>query len=217
MDERTTLSPTTSTALQDDGLLSKSSNELVQLSRDGHREAFEELYRRFYPPVVRRLTHLTGPGGSVHDLVQETFLSAYSNLRKFRGESPFGHWVLRIATNVARTHYRKSRRSIWKLWDRPEAETAIPSPLQSVDDAYPTLQAVHEALNRLSPTLREAVILFELEGLTLAEMSSELQIPLHTAASRVRRGRSRLRKSLERMGFSPLLQTVALCAGGEGQ
>lgn len=200
-------------AQAEDRLLQRSSVELVQLSRDGDREAFEELYRRYYPQVVRRLTHLVGPGGAVHDLVQETFLQAYQNLKRFRADSPFAHWILRIATNAARTHFRKSKRSIWRLWDRPEAETSIQSPIKSVDDAYPTLQAVHQALERLSPALREAVVLFELEGLTLAEMAAELGIPLHTAASRVRRGREQLRKSLLHMGFTPMVQAVVLCAG----
>lgn len=203
----------TSTAHLQNSLLRQTSDELVQLARQGQREAFEELYRRYYPQVVRRLTHLVGPGAAVHDLVQETFLQSYQNLKKFRGESPFIHWLLRIASNVARSHFRQTRRSLWKLWERPEAETSIPSPIKSVDDAYPTLQAVHHALAGLSPALREAVVLFELEGLTLVEMSSQLGIPLHTAASRVRRGRKGLRKQLEQMGFAPMVQAVALCAG----
>ena len=85
--------------------------------------------------------------------------------------------------------------------------------LKSVDETYPTLRAVHRALGQLSDSLREAVVLFELEGLSLAEMSLELDVPLHTAASRVRRGREKLRRSLERMGYAPLLQSVVLCGG----
>lgn len=190
------------------------SETLVELAGKGDREAFNELYRRFYPPVVKRLTHLTGPAGPVGDLVQETFIQAYRNLGRFRGQSPIGHWLLRIATNVARSFHRRARRQPWKLWDRPEVESAVPSPAGLVDETYPTLQALHEALSHLSPPLREAVILFELEGMSLAEMSLELNIPLHTTASRVRRGRKQLRKALERLGFGPIVQAeVALCPG----
>jgi RNA polymerase sigma-70 factor (ECF subfamily) len=188
--------------------------ELLALAAVGDRPAFEEIYRRYYPAVVRRLTHLTGPAIGVGDMVQETFVQVYTGLRQFRGDAAPHHWVLRIATNVARAHYRRRRRLPWRLWDRPEEEAAVVAPGQGVDESYPTLSAVHGALNRMSPALREAVILYELEGLTLAEMGHALRIPLHTAASRVRRGRDRLRRALERMGYVPGRETsgdVALC------
>jgi RNA polymerase sigma-70 factor (ECF subfamily) len=193
------------------------SDELVRRAQRGDRVAFEELYHRFYPAVAKRLTHLLSPASpQVNDLAQDTFAQAFQNLHRFRGDGHFCHWLLRIASNAARSSYRRERRSIFRLWDRPERQEAVASPLQSVDETYPTLQAVHQALSKLSPNLREAVVLFELEGLSLAEMSADLGIPLHTAASRVRRGRERLRKALERMGYAPLSQTrtsVALCSG----
>jgi len=187
-----------------------SSEELVARARGGERVAFEELYRRYHRPVARRLSHLGGPSLPVADLVQECFAQAYRCLARQRPDCAFGHWVLRIATNVARAHYRRSRRRPWwRLWDRPEREENVPAQGQCVDESYPTLHAVHRALSGLSPALREAVILFELEELSLAEMAATLEIPLHTAASRVRRGRERLRRELERMGCRPGLTPVA--------
>jgi RNA polymerase sigma-70 factor (ECF subfamily) len=188
---------------------------LVRRARTGDRAAFEELYHRYYPAVAKRLTHMMGPSSpQVNDLVQDTFAQAYQNLGRFRGEGHFCHWLLRIASNQARSSFRRSKRSILRLWDRPERQEAVASPLKSVDETYPTLHAVHRALESLSSTLREAVVLFELEGLSLAEMAAELDVPLHTAASRVRRGRERLRKALERMGYTPLVRaSVAFCNG----
>lgn len=202
---------TSSAPVSPEGRVQLGSQQLVELARDGDRAAFEELYQRYCPAVTRRLSHLLGPHGPVADLVQETFIQAYRNLGRFRGDSPFGHWVLRIASNLARSHFRRTYRRPWKLWERPEAEDTVPCRAERVDDIYPTLHAVHVALGRLSPPLREAVILFELEGLSLAEMSAQLGIPLHTAASRVRRGRKRLRRALERLGLCPALHGVALC------
>jgi len=177
---------------------------LVEAARAGQREAFEELYQRCYPAVARRLSHLVGPGSNLGDLIQETFVLAFRRLDQYGGRSPFEHWVLRIATNTARTFHRRKKRRRWRLWEKPGQVEAIPSPLESVDAVYPGLQAVHRALDRLSPRLREAVVLHELEGLSLAEMAQQLHVPLHTAASRVRRGRKRLRRLLEGMGYSPL-------------
>jgi RNA polymerase sigma-70 factor, ECF subfamily len=196
-------------------LSAATSEELVSRARQGDGGAFEELYRRYYPPVARRLSHLGGPAAPVSDLAQETFAQAYRALGRFRGDSPFSHWVMRIATNVARTHHRRGRRLLWRLWARPEAEQAVPAPGASVDESYPTLQAVHRALDGLSPALREAVILFELEGLSLAELAATIAVPLHTAASRVRRGREQLRGILERMGYAATpVAAAVLCGGG---
>jgi len=213
MGEREIVRPAQQTADVEPSNLS--TEMLVRRAQEGDRGAFEELYHRFYPPVVKRLTHLLGPASpSVHDLVQDTFAQAYQNLDRFRGDGHFCHWVLRIASNLARSTYRRTRRSLWSLWDRPEREAMVASPLKSVDETYPTLHAVHHGLAKLSATLREAVVLFEMEGLSLAEMSAELGVPLHTAASRVRRGRDKLRGELERMGYAPLIQgQVALCNG----
>lgn len=192
------------------------SEALVRRARQGDRAAFEELYHRFCPAVAGRLSHMLGPSSpQVSDLVQETFEHAYQNLKRLRDEGQFRKWLMRIASNQCRSSFRRNKRSILRLWDRPERQETVASPLQSVDETYPTLHAVHRALGSLSDSLREAVVLFELEGLSLAEMSAELGIPLHTAASRVRRGRERLRKALERMGYAPLIQaaSVTLCRG----
>lgn len=175
--------------------------ELVEQARGGSKTAFEQLYRASQPAVTARISHLLGPAGPVADLVQETFVQAYRNLHRFRGEAPFSHWVSRIATNVARAHLRRRRRRIWQLWSRPESEAQVCDPGGRVDAQLPDLQAVHRALDRLSLTLREAVLLYELEGLSLAQLAELQGVSLNTAASRVRRGRQKLRRHLEQLGF----------------
>jgi RNA polymerase sigma-70 factor (ECF subfamily) len=150
----------------------------------------------------------------VGDLVQEVFLRAYIKIGQYRGEAPFLHWLLRIARNVARTHFRQQGRRRWRLWERLEEETEVPAAQTCVRETSPDLSAVHAALERLSTTLREAVVLFELEELSLKELAAALEVPLSTAASRVRRGRIKLRKILEDMGYSPEISGVVLCCKG---
>ncbi len=191
--------------------------ELVSRAQRGDRAAFEELYLRYHPMVIRRLVHLCGPGAAAADLAQEVFVNAYRGIARYRGDAPVHRWLLRIATNQARTYHRTSRRAapFWRLWDKPEQQEQVPCPLETVDLAFPQLAAVHRGLARLSPRLREAVVLFELEGLTLAEMAAELEISPNTAASRVRRGRQKLKSILERMGYAPGSDagTESLCSG----
>jgi RNA polymerase sigma-70 factor (ECF subfamily) len=173
---------------------------LVAAARDGDRQAQAMIYRRYRSCVVRRLSHLVGPELGIGDLVQETFMRVIEGLPTYRGAAPFEHWVLRVATNVARTHYRARRRSLLRLWSGAGPERDLPCPGQRVDESYPELQVVHRALAQLSPRLREAVILHDLEGVSLGELAAQLDVPLHTAASRVRRGRERLRRCLMSLG-----------------
>ena len=189
--------------------------ELVSRARRGDRAAFEELYLRYHPMVIKRLVHLCGPRVGVADMAQEVFACAYRGLGRFRGDAPVHRWLLRIATNQARSHHRRRATSFLRLWEIPEQAEQVPCPLETVDLAYPQLAAVHRGLAKLSPRLREAVVLFELEGLTLAEMAAELEISLNTAASRVRRGRQKLKRILERMGYAPGGDSgeAALCRG----
>lgn len=201
------MSPVAAIAIQAETPAVLRTEELLARAKEGDRSAFEELYRRYAAPVARRIAHLLGPrhASSVSDLVQETFVQAYRSLAQARGgeAGSFGGWVLRIAQNLARTHYRGSRRLPFRLWARAEEEQAVPSREAAVDQSYPTLEVVHRALDALSPKLREAVILFELEELSLSEMAAALEVPLHTAASRVRRGRDELRRELRRLGWQP--------------
>ena len=179
--------------------------DLVNAAQHGKTAAFSELYRRHYKRVARRLSHLVGPQGSPEDLLQETFLKAMRSLSGFRSESSFATWILSIATRVARDEQRRKSRTLWRLFSDPETidEAATCAP-QS--DTYAELRTVHRALHRLSPRLRELVILFDLEGETLMEIATQLDIPLHTAASRLRRGRTKLRHLLERSGTAALAE-----------
>ena len=120
-------------------LLSLGTEALVSRARSGEGAAFEELYRRYCPAVTRRLSHLLGPAGPVADLVQESFEQAWRGLPRLRGEGCFATWLLRIAQNAARGYYRRSQRSLWRLWDRPEQEHDVPAPSRD-DGGGPSCQ-----------------------------------------------------------------------------
>jgi RNA polymerase sigma-70 factor (ECF subfamily) len=171
---------------------------LIGAAAAGDRAAFAILYERHHLRVVARLSHLVGPSAAVDDLVQETFACAWRALRTFRGEAPFLSWLLGIATRAARSEHRRRRRSIWRLFLGPGEEDALCPSVAARAETYPDLVAVHAALDRLSPPLREAVILFELEGRTLIEIAQELGVSVNTIGARVRRGREALRRRLEK-------------------
>jgi RNA polymerase sigma-70 factor (ECF subfamily) len=182
---------------------------LIRAAMSGEAGAFSRLYDRYVELVVRRLSHFSGPSGNLDDLVQETFLRAMKALPRFRGDSPFRHWLLRIAVSVALDEQRRTRRSLWRLFVKPEQMDEVVSPSRTAE-AYADLAAVHRALARLSPRLREVIVLFELEGLPLHEIAAELRVSIHTVGSRLRRGREKLRQLLAQSGYSDLVHPL-LC------
>lgn len=172
--------------------------ELVKAARRGHDAAFDELYRRLSPRVLRRLAALLGPRAPLNDLCQEVFIQAWQNLSHFSMKVPFEHWLLRIATNRARRYYRYHQSKWARLFsmndDYPEMHRL------DIETHYSQLKLLYGALDKLSTRLREAILLHELEGLTFDEIAMHLNISANTAASRVRRGRQKLKAILEQMG-----------------
>ncbi len=185
--------------------------QVVRAAAAGDAEAFARLYQRHVQAVVRRLSHLVGPSGSVEDLAQETFLRAMRAMHGFRGESPYRHWLLRIAHSVARDEQRRTRRSLWRLFTEPEQIDETPAESGN-PERYADLVMVHRALRRLSPRLREVVVLFELEGESLPDIAAQLDISLNTAGSRLRRGREKLRRALEQSGYAPRAVPASILA-----
>ena len=182
--------------------LAKDELSLIRAAANGEAAAFACLYDRYVKIVAKRLSHLLGPTSNVDDAVQETFIRAMNAMRQFRGERPFRHWLLRIASSTARDQQRRERRSLWRLFTEPEQIDRVLSPDVREAERYADLVEVHRALRQLSPRLREVVIFFELEGESLADIAAELNVSLNTVASRLRRGRERLRAVLRRAGYA---------------
>jgi len=114
-----------------------STNELIALAQKQNRSAFEVLYKRLFPLVMKRLTHMMGDSPQVNDLLQDTFIQVYLHLGSYRGEQPFHHYVIKIASNLESNYFRQQSRSLWKLWQNPQSETPIPCPHTPGDSSYP--------------------------------------------------------------------------------
>src|SRR5436309_2057286 len=150
-------------------------------------------YGRFLYTVAFRLT---GNEDDARDLVQETLLRVRTGLRTYRPGSMEG-WLSRIATNVFLDDMRRRRRRpVDLLPDDPDR--VVPAAV-AADDALAaeTLSAdVQAAITRLPADFRVAVVLSDVVGMSYAEISEALDIPLGTVRSRIHRGRTLLRTAL---------------------
>ena len=171
--------------------------ELVAEVKQGSAVAFRTLYYRHVDAVFGLVTRIIGPRrADREDVVQEVFLEAYRSLSRFRGESSFSTWLHRIAINVAYTHLRRSLRTKEEVYrDAYSAspfEDRLPDCGERLVDARRAVHRMFELIDQLSPKNRIVFVLYEFEGLTLDNISGILDIPLHTAAARLRRSRESL-------------------------
>jgi RNA polymerase sigma-70 factor (ECF subfamily) len=166
----------------------------IRESQRGNPEAFEALVAR-YQRMVHSLTfRMTGSLSEAEDLAQETFIQAYHQLGHFRHEAKFSSWLYRIAVNACLNWRRRDRRreEIYRLWSQ-ERETV------SEENSTPTpelSQRVQDALIKLHPKQRAAVILTVYEGLNHAQAARALGCSETTVSWRLFAARRKLRRWL---------------------
>lgn len=178
----------------------------------GNTQAWELLVRSQQRRVYGLCFRFTGSASDAEDLTQEVFLKVYRNLRNFdASKASFGVWLTALTRNLLVDHYRRSRleRASESLDEPFAGEEDGPTRAERLLDkgigqekhvAGVELRArVQTALARVSPELREAVILRDLEDLDYREIAGVLGIPQGTVKSRISRGRAELARLLKDM------------------
>ena len=175
--------------------------ELVTRWQAGDASAFEALVRRHERPVFRLALRMLGNREEAEDVAQEALLSLHRHGHRFRRESRFSTFVYRVTANAALNRRRtlgRSRARERLLAERESGFDPTPSP-RNPGDALVGAEAqarVQEALQELSPDLRVAVVLFDIEGLPYGEIARVLEVPEGTVKSRIHRARNALREKL---------------------
>lgn len=169
--------------------------ELIKAAADGDTKAFRELFDRYLDQVTRTVGRYLGPCPQVEDVVQEAFIELHRSLDRVSDYDSFGGWVYRVARNVAISHVRKRPKSV----DFVTLQT-LKSPVNQWKKlaAREKVRALYAAMDCLSDSHRQAVIMYEIEGKTLQEIADQTDTSINTIASRVRRGRDQLLKIIKR-------------------
>jgi RNA polymerase sigma factor (sigma-70 family) len=181
------------TSPQDDG---PSDSGLMDALCAGHDPALDLLMARWAPRVHAFLLRMTGHSDTAADLAQETFVRLFLRRASWKPGSPFQPWILQIAANLARNHFRWSSR-------HPSASDDALAGIadESADPATAAAHAershaVRQAILALPPELREAIILTTYEGLSHQEAATAAATSPKTIEHRVRRARDILRRQL---------------------
>jgi RNA polymerase sigma-70 factor (ECF subfamily) len=182
-------------------------NDLDLLKRclAGENRAWESLLKVHSRKIYSLCYRFTGRTAEAEDLTQEIFIKIFQTLKSYdQAQGTFTTWLTRVARNHLVDHYRRTKkdRSTSSLdEEQGEVETrasAGPSPMASVESRE-RRELVQEGLNKLSPDLREAVILRDLHDLDYDEIARVLDVPQGTVKSRINRGRLELARVLKRM------------------
>ena len=181
--------------------------ELVRALRAGSEAAYETLIARFQQPVYNFAYRLVSDAADACDVVQEVFLKVFRNVDHFRGQSSLKTWIYRITVNEAhnqrRWFFRHRKREVGLEEEAEEGRnpgSVIPdtgrSPFDYVLDREKRA-LIEEALTKINPTFRDAVVLRDIADLSYEEIAEVLQVSLGTVKSRILRGREALREALE--------------------
>ncbi|HLI83136.1 MAG TPA: sigma-70 family RNA polymerase sigma factor [Bryobacteraceae bacterium] len=176
-------------------------SSIVARCLSGDETAWEQFVRTHTRQVYALCYRFTGSGTEAQDLTQEVFLRVFRTLKTFRSsEGSLNTWLARLTRNLLIDHYRRTRqdRATDSIEDRlPVIEehgpVTRPDQVLAGREASAVLQA---ALEKLSPDLREAVILRDLQEMEYREIAQVLDIPEGTVKSRINRGRAELGRLL---------------------
>lgn len=184
---------------------------LVRRCISGDAGAWEELVRQQNRRIYNICYRFTGSGSDAEDLTQEVFIRLYRTMSSYEPEKgSFNTWLTTLTRNMLVDHFRRTRQE--RLTDSmdaaPAADEDAPTLSEKIEDHAPspdaslaskeTQRMVQQALQKVSPDLREAVILRDLQDMDYKDIALTLKVPEGTVKSRINRGRAELARLLSR-------------------
>ncbi len=158
----------------------------IDRARTGDDAAFRWLLGQYRARVVRLAAHVLHSQGDAEDVAQEAFVRAFQRLPSFRGNGRFSAWLFSITVRLCLDHRRSAR------FHREVPADAAPEAVSP--SAPPDTHLLIDALmEQLSPPIRAALVLREIEGFDYDEIAQMLQIPVGTVRSRLHAARARFR------------------------
>jgi RNA polymerase sigma-70 factor (ECF subfamily) len=175
--------------------------ELIDRYLAGDVDAFEELMRAHEDRVFGICMRMLQDRDSALDAVQDVFLTVFRKADRYKAQAAFSTWLYRVAVNTCYDHLRRRKRK--RTEPLPEhiepADRAAASALDSIE----LRPDIERALATLSPEFRAAVILVDLEGMSLDGAADTLEVPGGTIKSRLFRARRQLAGELGNLGPPP--------------
>jgi len=165
--------------------------ELVKKTCHEDKEYYEAIVLRYQKKLIDYAYYLMGDGQKAEDVVQESFIKAFENLKGFNLNKKFSSWIYRIVHNQAINQIKKTRKEF------PLFENVYFLDRQNVENDFikkEDILEVRNCLKKLSFKYKEPLILFYFEEKSYEEISDILRIPISTVGVRIRRAKAQLKK-----------------------
>lgn len=185
--------------------------QLIRRCLAGDAMAWEQIVQRHHRRIYNLCYRFTGSAHDAEDLTQEVFIKMYRTLESYKVErGAFFTWVTTMTRNLLVDHFRRTKQD--RATDSLDAGVSADEDSQTIGEQIPdggarpddlqktreAQQMVHAALQKLSPELREALILRDLQDMDYREIATALKVPEGTVKSRINRGRTELARLLSR-------------------
>jgi len=178
-------------------------NDLVQGCVNGDREAQRLLFRHYRQTVYAMVYKMLGPGYEIDDIAQKAFIRIYTSFKHFKGLSSLDTWIYRITsktcTDELRKKYRKRQIHINQFDDEKDSDSYIDHRQKKADkiiEQKELRKRIYNALHALNKDKRTVIVLFDIEGLSLEDISHIVQKPIGTVKSRLFHARKEMHKLL---------------------
>lgn len=182
--------------------------ELVGRFKEGDRQAYSEIVRRYQDRVFTQCLRWMGDRQIAEEVAQDVFLSLYRSLPKFRGEAQLSTWVYRVVINHCKNRRLYRRRRHVDRHEALEGERDEDQPQRQIAHDGPgadasthqaeAVELVQRALEQLEPEQRMIIVLRDVQDLPYEEISEILELPRGTVKSRLHRARAQLAAVLNR-------------------
>ena len=170
---------------------------LLQLCMEGKQSAQLEVYNRYYKAMFNTAIRIVKHSAEAEDIMQESFLNAFTKLHTFKGEVAFGAWLKRIVVNNSIYHYRKQQK---------KKEVALEDIMYKVEDndgitsdhvfTEQKAQKVMETMKRLKDNYRVSLTLHLIEGYDYEEISAIMNISYASCRTTISRAKESLRQKM---------------------
>lgn len=179
-------------------LTNRDITELLPLCKQGQQAAQMEVYNRYYKAMFNTSMRIVKDEAEAQDVMQESFLSAFTKLESYKGEATFGSWLKKIVVNKSLTSYqRTARRDETSLDDHLYKIEDDGSGVAAVDYDKIQVRQVMEAMDSLKDNYRQSLSLHLIEGYDYEEMSEIMNVSYANCRTMVSRAKESLRKILK--------------------
>mgnify|MGYP000872146170 CR=1 FL=1 len=176
-------------------------NQLITLCKEGNRNAQFEIYNRYYRSMFNTALRIVKDSHWAEDVMQESFLKAFTKLDSYKGEVAFGAWLKKIVVNHSLDNYKKLNKEAMEPLDNMLYKVSDDSDKQeqAIDFQQLQLQQVNQAIQSLKENYRLVLTLLFIEGYDQEEISEIMQITPGNCRTTISRAKESLLKKLSEL------------------